>query len=88
MRGPKAELDIFADPSDPKRVRDKSHRRRNSESSVRDKGPLDPEEERKRRERKHRDSRTRTKQQKRLDVIDKLDVTSIYGTGCKIAPYM
>jgi hypothetical protein len=85
MRAQKAELDIFADPSDPKRLLDKPHRRRNSESSVRGK-PLDPEEEKKRRERKHRESKSRGKPQKRLDVIDKLDVTSIYGTGCKSIP--
>ena len=59
--------------------------------------PMDPEEERRRRERRHRerDARHRDNKSKpipssaskskkpshRLDVIDKLDVTSIYGTG-------
>lgn len=77
-------LDVFADPIDPKRLRGIRHHRRNSESSVRDKPPLDPEEEKKRRERKARESKGRTKAQKRLDIIDKLDVTSIYGTGCAL----
>lgn len=49
---------------------------------------MDPEEEKRRRERKLRESkRTGSKSgkpNKKLDVIDKLDVTSIYGTGCKI----
>ncbi|ETN45498.1 uncharacterized protein HMPREF1541_09330 [Cyphellophora europaea CBS 101466] len=80
MRAEKGELDIFADPAD-KKPREKTHRRRNSESSVREKPTMDPEEEKKRRERKYRESKKSGKQQKRLDVIDKLDVTSIYGTG-------
>ena len=59
---------------------------------------LDPaaDEERRRRERRHRErererdprrkegrSRSSRKPQAQLDVIDKLDVTSIYGTGSK-----
>ena len=83
MRAEKGELDIFADPAD-KKPREKTHRRRNSESSVREKPTMDPEEEKKRRERKYRESKKSGKQQKRLDVIDKLDVTSIYGTGCRL----
>ncbi len=84
---PRGELDIFADPSDP-RPRDRERRpRRNSESSVRDKPSMDPEEEHRRRERKHRESKRAgsksSKPNKKLDVIDKLDVTSIYGTGRK-----
>lgn len=87
---PRAELDIFADPSDANN-RDRERRpRRNSESSVRDKTrPLDEEERRRRdRERRARDSRRAgsksTKPNKKLDVIDKLDVTSIYGMGRKL----
>lgn len=81
------ELDIFADPVELK-IKDRSRRpRRNSESSVREKPAMDPEEERKRRERKYRESKRSgsksTKPNKKLDVIDKLDVTSIYGTGCE-----
>ncbi|KAF2176458.1 Pal1-domain-containing protein [Zopfia rhizophila CBS 207.26] len=62
--------------------------RRNSESSMVDKGSLDPDEERKRRERrKDRDARARdgksrsgkTRKPQGLDLIDKLDVTGIYG---------
>lgn len=61
--------------------------------------PLDPEEDRKRRERRHREREARHRDSKgrpiptptskskkpvhRLDIIDKLDVTSIYGTGRK-----
>ena len=87
---PTGELDIFADPSETPRKSDARRVRRNSESSVVDRKPLDPEEEKKRqerrrRERKHRDreggsSKTK-KPDRKLDIIDKLDVTSIYGTG-------
>ncbi|KAN0070154.1 Pal1 cell morphology domain containing protein [Elaphomyces granulatus] len=65
--------------------------RRNSESSVVDKSkPLDSEEEKRRRERRHRDKQDRSKDAKhrarrppahKLDIIDKLDVTGIYGSG-------
>ena len=84
-RAQKGELDIFADPLDQQR-RDKYRPRRNSESSLREKSARDPEEEKKRRERKYRESKRLDKNgkpQRRLDVIDKLDVTSIYGTGCE-----
>lgn len=77
------ELNIFADPLD-KKPRDRHRRpRRNSESSVMDKTSTDPDEERRRRERKHREraGSKSTRPNKKLDVIDKLDVTSIYGTG-------
>ncbi|KAF2020628.1 Pal1-domain-containing protein [Aaosphaeria arxii CBS 175.79] len=62
--------------------------RRNSESSMIDKGSLGPEEERRRRERrKLRDERskdgksrsTKVRRPQGLDLIDKLDVTGIYG---------
>ncbi|KIW50034.1 hypothetical protein PV05_11658 [Exophiala xenobiotica] len=86
QRGLPNELDIFADPSE-NRPREKRTQRRNSESSVRDKPKdLDPEAEKRRRERKLREKEAKgsTKSKKpsaRLDIIDKLDVTSIYGTG-------
>ncbi|KAI3327014.1 Pal1-domain-containing protein [Xylariaceae sp. AK1471] len=57
--------------------------RRNSDSSVMEK-PITEEEKRIRemrqrdRERRHRDGKTRPK---KLDIIDQLDATSIYGTG-------
>ncbi|KAF2275459.1 Pal1-domain-containing protein [Westerdykella ornata] len=68
----------------------REHRRprRNSESSMIDKGSLDPEEERRRRERRRlRDERSkdpksrssRVRRPQGLDIIDKLDVTGIYG---------
>lgn len=98
-RGPPRELDIFADPAETVRHRENRRpARRNSESSVADRAskPHDPEEERKRRERRHRerdagarDGKGRShaskskKSSQRLDVIDKLDVTSIYGMGRK-----
>lgn len=88
-------LDIFADP--PARRPAGGRPRRNSDSSVADRNSkaMDPEEERRRRERRHRehehkhkDSKGRPipvagpkKPSKRLDTIDKLDVTSIFGTG-------
>ncbi|KAF2744853.1 Pal1-domain-containing protein [Sporormia fimetaria CBS 119925] len=68
---------------------DRNHRprqRRNSEGSMIDKGSLDPEEERRRRERrKMRDSKDpkarsgKVRRPQGLDIIDKLDVTGIYG---------
>lgn len=84
------EMDIFADQFELK-SRDPNRRpRRNSESSVRDKPAMDPEEEKKRKERKYRESKRNGsksgKPNKKLDVIDKLDVTSIYGTGCMYSP--
>ena len=92
-RGPQEELNIFADPPDPSRTK---HRlRRNSESSIASK-LVNTEEEMKRRERhrrerdaRHKDGKGRPpgskskKPAKKLDIIDSLDVTSIYGTGCK-----
>ncbi|KAJ5793457.1 hypothetical protein N7457_000056 [Penicillium paradoxum] len=88
-------LDIFADPPTiPSTSKGKSPRRprRNSESSVMDRGSklLDvDDDEKRRRERRNREREGRSKDGKsrsgrkdrRLDVIDKLDVTSIYGTG-------
>lgn len=73
--------------------------RRNSDSSIASR-LLSPEEEQQRRERhrkereaRHRERRDRPpgttkgkKPVKRLDVIDSLDVTSIYGTGCTFFP--
>ncbi|KAH8597921.1 Pal1 cell morphology protein-domain-containing protein [Bisporella sp. PMI_857] len=80
---PSGELDIFADPP-----QQKQRQRRNSESSVKDR-PLDAEEEKKRQERRRRERRHREhskdsrskRADRKLDIIDKLDVTSIYGTG-------
>jgi hypothetical protein len=68
--------------------------RRNSDSSVADRKPLDPEGEKKRQERRRRERERRHRERegkdpksrkpdRKLDIIDKLDVTSIYGTGCK-----
>ncbi|KIW88728.1 uncharacterized protein Z519_10774 [Cladophialophora bantiana CBS 173.52] len=80
------ELDIFADPPEPNRPRERRPPpRRNSESSIREKPrDLDPEAEKRRRERKLREGKSSHRSKKpnaRLDIIDKLDVTSIYGTG-------
>lgn len=84
--------DVFADPQDPSKLRESRRPRRNSDSSVRDPTarPLDPEEERLRKERRRRERESRYREGRsrskrgpsyRLDVIDKLDVTSIFGTG-------
>ncbi len=60
--------------------------RRNSDSSVMEK-PVTDEERRIRemrqrdRERRHRDGKNRPR---KLDIIDQLDATSIYGTGCEV----
>lgn len=87
---PKEELDIFADPSESPKKSDARRVRRNSESSVADRKPLTEEEEKKRQERRRRERRHREggssrpkKPDRKLDIIDKLDVTSIYGTGCE-----
>ncbi|GBF63665.1 hypothetical protein TMEN_6307 [Trichophyton mentagrophytes] len=66
--------------------------RRNSDSSLMERPKLlDPEEDRRRRERRHRErearhrdgksSRSRRGNNYKLDIIDKLDVTGIYGPG-------
>lgn len=96
-RPPAGELDIFADPSD-KRER-RPRRNSDSSAMERPSRTLDDDErrrqERRRRERRHREreakdgkdgkssSSTGKKPDRKLDVIDKLDVTSIYGTGCE-----
>jgi hypothetical protein len=97
---PSGELNIFADPESPAKRPDLRRVRRNSESSVVGSGkPLDSDEEKRRqekrrRERRHREARDGKdgkdgrpkKTERKLDVIDKLDVTSIYGTGCELFP--
>ncbi|KAI1092800.1 Pal1-domain-containing protein [Rostrohypoxylon terebratum] len=60
--------------------------RRNSDSSMMEK-PLTDEEKkareirRKERERRHRDGKDKPRTGRKLDIIDQLDATSIYGTG-------
>ena len=89
-------LDIFADPPALSQTsKDKAPRRprRNSESSVMDRGSLldldDDDDKRRRERRRERESRSKdgksrsNRKDRRLDIIDKLDVTSIYGTGSK-----
>lgn len=87
-----SQQDIFADPPDAGR----SYRRptrRNSDSSIASK-QLSPEEEARRRHRKAREARHRDRENKgkppssrsgkpnrRIDIIDSLDVTSIHGIG-------
>lgn len=103
LRGPAPTLDIFADPPEAGKPRERRPRR-NSDSSIVDRNgkPVDLDEERRRRERRHRERDTRNRDNKskptpsasskskkpshRLDVIDKLDVTSIYGTGRRSLP--
>lgn len=63
--------------------------RRNSESSVtsRHSRLIESEDEKKRQERRRRERRHRDRREKKpngkLDIIDKLDVSSIYGSGCE-----
>ncbi|KAG8534038.1 uncharacterized protein KY384_000881 [Bacidia gigantensis] len=92
-RRPNEELDIFADPPTGDKARPRPSRR-NSDSSLASR-MLSPEEERRRkekhrreREERHKDGRrgppnsSRSKKpNQRLDIIDSLDVTSIYGKG-------
>lgn len=93
-RGPPQAQDIFADPPEPRR-----RLRRNSDSSIASRTIGSEEDRRRReRRQKERDAREARKDGKlkpqstssrskkpnqRLDIIDSLDVTSIYGTGCK-----
>ncbi|EER26402.1 hypothetical protein CPC735_005740 [Coccidioides posadasii C735 delta SOWgp] len=89
-RSAKPLIDIFADPQEPRRQQPhrRERRRRNSESSIMERPrALDPEEERRRRERRHKDRdgkhrdrhHSRKNNSYKLDIIDKLDVTSVYG---------
>ncbi|KAL8728865.1 MAG: hypothetical protein Q9166_005105 [cf. Caloplaca sp. 2 TL-2023] len=91
-RGPPQSLDVFADPPEPRR-----RLRRNSDSSIASRILGSEEDRRRReRRQKERDAREARKDGKlklhgtssrskkpnqRLDIIDSLDVTSIYGTG-------
>jgi hypothetical protein len=91
-RGPIGQLDIFADPPDMAKVRER-RLRRNSDTSIisgeKTRKFLDPDDERRRLERRQRDAKRHGKSKpasRRLDIIDKLDVTSIYGTGRKLFP--
>lgn len=100
-KDPKDPFDIFADPpalaksstSGPRDARPRRPRR-NSESSVMDRASklFDDDDEKRRRERRkerearHRDGKPRSsRKDRRLDIIDKLDVTSIYGTGSMLS---
>ncbi|SLM35172.1 Pal1 cell morphology [Lasallia pustulata] len=95
-RAPLQGLDVFADPPGVVKDGEGRRPRRNSDSSAVSSKPLDSEEERRRKERRHKDREARRdgkgrphasssskakKPNQRLDIIDKLDVTSIYGTG-------
>lgn len=96
-RRPTNELDIFADPTDTKP--NERRPRRNSDSSLMG-GPsgsgkaLDPVEEKKRQDRRRRERRHREREalkdpkkpSRKLDIIDQLDATSIYGMGGKQYP--
>ena len=69
--------------------------RRNSDTSIisgeKTRKFLDPDDERRRLERRQRDAKRHGKSKpasRRLDIIDKLDVTSIYGTGRKSFLYV
>ncbi|KAB2570273.1 putative membrane associated protein pal1 protein [Lasiodiplodia theobromae] len=81
-RPPREELDIF---KSPERGGETRRPRRNSESSIMDKHSM--EEERRRRERRHRERKEResgrkdgkVRKPRGLDLIDKLDVSGIYG---------
>lgn len=85
-RPPREELDIF---KSPERGGETRRPRRNSESSIMDKHSM--EEERRRRERRHRERKEResgrkdgkVRKPRGLDLIDKLDVSGIYGPSSK-----
>ncbi|KAI0837948.1 Pal1-domain-containing protein [Hypoxylon sp. FL0890] len=72
-------------PSPPKRPTERRPRR-NSDSSMLEKPMTDEEKKarelrRKERERRHRDGKDKSRSGRKLDIIDQLDATSIYGTG-------
>lgn len=70
------------DPSRSPQKHSERRPRRNSESSIMDADKTMTEEERRRRrerERRHREQKG--KPSRKLDIIDQLDATSIYGTG-------
>ncbi|KAK1750289.1 protein PAL1 [Echria macrotheca] len=76
------------DPTRSPQKRTERRPRRNSESSVMDSDRIMTEEERKQRdakrrerERRHREGRDKKPVSRKLDIIDQLDATSIYGTG-------
>ncbi|KAL2017064.1 hypothetical protein VTK56DRAFT_2637 [Thermocarpiscus australiensis] len=73
------------DPSRSPQRRPDRRPRRNSESSIMDADKSMTDEERKRRERerrhRHRENKDRKPVNRKLDIIDQLDATSIYGTG-------
>jgi hypothetical protein len=54
-----------------------------------DKRPMTEEEKKERearrrdRERRHREAKDKKPASRKLDIIDQLDATSIFGTGCK-----
>lgn len=85
------ELDIFADGNGGPQVRSPERRvRRNSDSSVMDRKSIDDEkrkqERRRRKEREAqdlKDGKVPKKPSRKLDIIDQLDATSIFGTGCE-----
>lgn len=75
------ELNIFESPP---RKRSEARPRRNSDTSVLEiEKPMTEEEKKRRkdRDRRHRDQKSRPS--RKLDVIDKLDATGIYGGGRK-----
>ncbi|KAL6713311.1 hypothetical protein ACLMJK_008776 [Lecanora helva] len=94
MKPRRNELDVFADPPSPEQRRDRARLRRNSDSSINSR-VMDPEAEQRRRERHRREREARHKDgkgkpptssrskrpNKQLDIIDSLDVSSIFGTG-------
>ena len=75
--------------SSPHRKQGDRRPRRNSDSSMIEK-PLTEEEKkarelrRKERERRHREGKDKSRSGRKIDIIDQLDATSIYGTGRKL----
>ena len=91
-------LDIFADPPDAKQRRPRRNSDSSLVDKAGKLKDPEVERRRRDRERRHRDREARhrdgkgrihgsssksKKPSQRLDIIDSLDVTSIYGTGCK-----
>ncbi|KAI1417301.1 Pal1-domain-containing protein [Hypoxylon sp. FL1857] len=78
--------DLLKGTSSPQKRPSERRPRRNSDSSMLEK-PLTDEEKkarelrRKERERRHREGKDKPRTGRKLDIIDQLDATSIYGTG-------
>lgn len=91
MHNPKTDtLNIFGTSPERKERIDvqKSHARRNSETSVMDVKVEERKQSRRDRDRDGKDKMRSKRPNRRVDVIDKLDVTGLYGTGRMLSMFL